>query len=112
LGESQDGSADADALLIADCEAFEAAFGRERAAAGACQEEADSLADETDAAFARIPGATPTTEAGLRAKAAAAMVRLLWRAAPLSGVPWRDQVSDGERAAVDCLAAVGGRPLP
>ncbi len=40
------------------------------------------------------------------------MVRLLWRAAPLSGVPWRDQVSDGERAAVDCLAAVGGRPLP
>jgi hypothetical protein len=74
--------------------------------------ESDRLADATDAIFRGIVGARPVTPAGLAAKASAALTRLLWRAAPVTGVHWREQASDGEQAALECLAAIAGRTLP
>ena len=112
MGKRRCRAARGDAALIADCAAFHAAFGRERAARGPDESAADRLADATDAAFARILGAEPATEAGLRAKAGAAMARLLWQAAPLTNVPWRGQASPAERAALECLARLAGRDLP
>ena len=110
----RDGGAggDADAALIAKCAAFHTAFEREKGARQVSEEESDRLADATDAAFRQIVGTEPVTAAGLAAKASAALTRLLWQVAPLKDLPWRDQASAGERAALECLAAIAGRDLP
>jgi hypothetical protein len=91
---------------------FHAVFERERGARHLSDEESDRLADETDAAFRRIVRVTPITAAGLAAKASAALTRLLWQVAPVKDLPWRDQASAGEQAALECLAAVARRELP
>ena len=103
---------DADAALIAACTAFHAVFERERGARHLSDEESDRLADETDAAFRRIVGVTPITAEGLAKKVSAALTMLFWQVAPLKDLPWRDQASAGEQAALECLAVVAGRDLP
>ena len=110
----RDGGAggDADAALIAKCAAFHTAFEREKGARQVSEEESDRLADATDAAFRQIVGTEPVTAVGLAAKASAALTRLLWQVAPLKDLPWRDQASAGEQAALECLAVVAGRGLP
>jgi hypothetical protein len=113
MGRNRDGDGDdADATLIAACAVFHAIFEREKGAGHLSDEESDRLAEETDAAFLQIVGAMPATAAGLAAKASAALTRLLWQVAPLKDLPWRDQASAGEQAALECLAAVAGRELP
>ena len=116
MGRNRDGDGlaggGADAALIATCAAFHAAFEQEKGARRVSDEEGDRLADETDTAFRQIVGTTPATAAGLAAKASAALTRLLWQVAPLKDLPWRDQASAGEQAALECLAALAGRELP
>jgi hypothetical protein len=102
----------ADAALIAACAAFQTAFEREKGARQVSEEESDRLADATDAAFRQIVGTAPVTAVGLAAKASAALTRLLWQVAPLKDLPWRDQASAGERAALECLAAIADQQLP
>ena len=103
---------DADAALIAACAAFHTTLERERGARHVSDKESDLLADETDVAFRRIVGTAPITAAGLAAKASAALTRLLWQVAPLKDLPWRNQASSGEQAALECLAEMAGRELP
>jgi hypothetical protein len=112
LGRDGGAGGDEDAALIATCAEFHTAFEWEKGARQVSEEESDRLADATDAAFREIVGTSPITAAGLAAKASAALTRLLWQVAPLKDLPWRDQASAGEQAALECLAAVAGRELP